>query len=115
MNSTSNKLGRAIARYRQAVGLSVYECARRAGVTKTILLYWERGDRTPKAPNLQRLATVLGIDFEELFELAGYAAPDPPELPIYLRRQEKLTKGEAERVARYIARIKGGQRAKRDR
>lgn len=115
MNSTSNKLGRAIARYRQGAGLSVYECARRAGVTKTILLYWERGDRTPKAPNLQRLARALGVDFEDLFALAGYSAPDLPELPIYLRKSERLTQGEAERVARYVERIKKqkrGQRAK---
>lgn len=119
MNSTSNKLGRAITRHRKAAGLSVYECARRAEVTDTTLLYWERGDRTPKAPNLQRLATALAIDFEDLFAAAGYSTPGHlPELPVYLRQKLSLTGPETERVERYVARIakqKRGQRAKRDR
>jgi transcriptional regulator with XRE-family HTH domain len=118
MKSASNKLGRAITRYRRAAGLSMSECARKAGVSKSLLLYWEEGTRTPKAPNLQRLARALGVDFEDLFELAGYATPGHlPELPVYLRQKERLNQGEAERVARYVARIKqqGGGRAKRDR
>lgn len=114
MTSTSNKLGRAITRYRKAAGLSVYECARKARVPKTNLLYWESGERTPKAPNLQRLARTLGIDFEELFELAGYSPSGHlPELPVFLRKQERLTQNEAERVARYVERIKRQKKGKR--
>ncbi|MGH3428662.1 MAG: helix-turn-helix domain-containing protein, partial [Mycobacteriales bacterium] len=105
-------------RYRKAAGLSVYECARQAGIPKTNLLYWESGERTPKAPNLQRLASALGIDFEELFELAGFSSVSLTDLPVYLRKQEKLTKDETERVARYVERIKQQKRrshGKRDR
>jgi transcriptional regulator with XRE-family HTH domain len=116
MTPTSNRLGRAITRYRKAAGLSVYECARQAGIPKTNLLYWESGERTPKASNLQRLARALGVDFEDLFALAGYSTPgNLPELPIYLRRKLSLTGSETERVARYVERIKKqkrGQRAK---
>lgn len=118
MVTSSNKLGRALTRYRTAAGLSLSDCARRAGISKTNLLYWERGERTPKAPNLQRLARTLGVDFEDLFELAGYAPGHLPELPVFLRKKEKLTKGETERVARYVERIKQHKRrshGKRDR
>ncbi len=113
MKSTPNKLGRAITRHRKAAGLSAYECARKAGVTKTILLYWESGKRTPKAPNLQRLARALGIDFEELFAAAGYSTSGHlPELPVFLRQKLSLTKSETERVERYVERI-AKQKARR--
>lgn len=120
MTSTPTKLGRTITRYRKAAGLSLHECARRVGVSHAVLLYWEAGKRIPKAPNLQRLATVLCVDFEDLFAAAGYAAPGHlPELPVYLRQKLSLTGSETERVARYVERIarqkKGGRRAKRDR
>jgi len=119
MVTRGNKLGRALTRHREAAGLSLSDCARKVGVVKSVLHGWESGKRTPKAPNLQRLARTLGVDFEELFELAGYGTPGHlPELPVYLRRKEKLTRDETERVARYVARLKGQkrrQRAQRDR
>lgn len=118
MTVRSNKLGRALGRYREAAGLSLSDCARKVGVVKSVMHNWESGERTPKAPNLQRLAHVLGIPFEDLFELAGYGATDLPDLPVYLRKKERLSRDETERVARYVKRIKQQKRrahAKRDR
>lgn len=97
--------------------MSISECARKLGIAKSILHYWETGERTPKAPNLQRFAAVVDVDFEELFVLAGYSPGKLPELPLYLRKKLDLTEGEAERVERYVTRIakqKRGRRAKRD-
>ncbi len=108
MNTVSVQLGRAITRYREAAGLSLRECARSAKVAPATLSYWERGEWVPKAQHLQRLAVVLGVDFEDLFALAGYTTPNSlPALPIYLRKKHRLTKSDAERVERYIERIKG--------
>jgi transcriptional regulator with XRE-family HTH domain len=113
MSPTSNKLGRAITRHRKAAGLSISECAGKVGVAKSILHYWETGERVPKAPNLQRLAAVVGVDFEELFDLAGYAPGKMPEFPLYLRKTFNLNESEAERVGRYVERIR--QQKKRQR
>lgn len=112
-------LGKTITRHREAAGLSIGECARRTKVAKSLLLYWERDEKVPTPASVQRLASVLAVDFESLFVLAGHAAPgNLPGLPTYLRKKHNLSKSDTERVERYVARIKaqkGGRRAKRDR
>jgi transcriptional regulator with XRE-family HTH domain len=112
MSAASPRLGPAITRYRQAAGLTLEDCARRAKVAPATLFYWERGERMPKAPHLQRLAVVLDVDFEELSTLAGYGMSGLPALPTYLRKKHRLSRSEAERVERYVERIKG-QKARR--
>lgn len=87
--------------------MTLEECARRTKVSLATLYYWEQGQRLPKAPHLQRLAVVLGVDFEELSTLAGYGMTGLPALPVYLRKKHRLSRSEAERVEHYIQRIKG--------
>ncbi len=56
------------------------------GVTKSNVHYWESGEGLPNANVLQPLAEVLGVSYEDLFALAGYASPQglPGPAP-YLR------------------------------
>lgn len=80
----------------------------------------ERGEfKLPKPDTLQRIARALEVDFEELFELAGYDAPGLPEVPVYLRRKfDDLSEEGAAKVERYIERVRkqeGGDGAKRRR
>lgn len=118
----ARKLAAAIRRHRKAKGLTQPELAAAVGVPASTIYRLERGEfRAPKPEKLQRIARVLDVEFEELFELAGYAAPELPEVPVYLRRKfDDLSDDGLARVERYIEQVrkqeaKGGSDAKRGR
>lgn len=119
--STANakKVAAAIRRHRKAKGLSQPELAAAVGVPDSTIYRLERGEfKLPKPEKLQRIARALDIEFEELFELAGYDSPSLPEVPVYLRRKLDLSDEGQARVERYIERIRkqeGGGGAKRRR
>jgi transcriptional regulator with XRE-family HTH domain len=102
----TDQLGAFIRRHREAAGLKPAHLAKQMRVTRSMVLYWERGERTPEPESLQKLATALRVDFEDLSALAGYGV-GMPGLQLYLRKKHRLTKSDAERVERYIERIKG--------
>lgn len=120
--STANakKLGAAIKRHRKAKGLTQPALAAAIGVPDSTIYRLERGEFTAPSPEkLQRIARTLDVEFEELFELAGYATPGLPAVPVYLRRKfDDLSDEGATKVERYIERIRkqeGGGDAERDR
>jgi transcriptional regulator with XRE-family HTH domain len=108
--STANakKLGAAIKRHRKAKGLTQPALAKAVGVPPSTIYRLERGEfKLPKAEKLQRIARALDVEFEELFEIAGYEAPGLPEVPVYLRRKfDDLSDEDLAKVERYIARIR---------
>jgi transcriptional regulator with XRE-family HTH domain len=113
--SNMKKLGAAISRYRKAKGLTQPQLAEAVGVPKSTMLRIERGEfAAPSAEKLLRISRALDVDFEELFALAGYETPDPPALPVYLRRKFDLSDDAQARVERYIEqqikKDKGGER-----
>jgi HTH-type transcriptional regulator, competence development regulator len=66
-------LGGQLALVRQARGQSLKLVATRAGISPAYLHKLERGGvRHPSPPVLTRLASALGVDYEQLMELAGY-------------------------------------------
>lgn len=119
--STRNakKLGRFIAKRRQERGLSQEKLGAIVGLPGSTIFRLERGEfKAPSPEKLQRLARALEVDFEDLFTLAGYATPELPGLPVFLRRKfDDLSDEEVERVERYVEKLrkqepKGGGRAK---
>jgi transcriptional regulator with XRE-family HTH domain len=108
--STTNakKLAAAIKRHRKAKGLSQYALAAAVGVPDSTIYRIERGEfKLPRPDTLQRIARALDVEFEELFELAGYDAPGLPEVPVYLRRKfDDMSEEGAAKVERYIERIR---------
>jgi transcriptional regulator with XRE-family HTH domain len=122
--STANakKLGAAIKRHRKAKGLTQPALAEAIGVPPSTIYRLERGEfKLPKPEKLQRIARALDVEFEELFEVAGYEAPGLPEVPVYLRRKfDDLSDDGLAKVERYIERVrnqetKGGAGGKRGR
>lgn len=120
--STANakKLAAAIRRHRKAKGLTQPQLAAAIGVPDSTIYRMELGEfKLPKPEKLQRIARALDVEFEELFQLAGYDSPGLPEVPVYLRRKfEDISDDGAAKVERYIERIRkqeGGGDAKRDR
>lgn len=116
----AKKLGHFIAARRTEQGLSQEKLGALAGLPGSTIFRLERGEfKAPSPEKLQRLAGALEVDFEDLFTLAGYQAPEGlPGLPVYLRRKfDDLSDEEVERVERYVERLrkpeaKGGSRAK---
>ena len=119
-SADARKLGAAIRRHRKAKKLSQPELAKAVAVPDSTIYRLERGEfKVPRPEKLQRIAKALDVEFEDLYELAGYATPGLPEVPVYLRRKfEDLSDEGATKVERYIERIRkqeGGSDAKRDR
>jgi transcriptional regulator with XRE-family HTH domain len=115
----AKKLGAAIKRYRKARGLSQERLGKAVKLPASTILRLERGEfKAPSPEKLQRIAGALEVEFEELFELAGYATPEPPEVLVYLRRKG-LSEDDAVKGARYVEGLmkqqQGGGRAKRGR
>src|SRR5437588_4988766 len=104
--ANSRKVGNAIKRYRKKKKLTQPELAAAIGVPDSTIYRLERGEfKLPKPDTLQRIARALDVDFEELFELAGYDAPGLPEVPVYLRRKLNLSADAQPKVERYIERV----------
>ncbi len=75
-----------IAARRKERGLSMAQVAEQAGVPKASVHYWEAGQVLPKAEVLEPLARALGVSYEDLFALGGYARPtELPAFTPYLR------------------------------
>ena len=75
----SKSLGHEIQQVRQLRGLSLSAAARPAGVSPAYIQKLERDEVDSPSPHrLQRLAEVLGVDYADLFALAGYPIPIAP-------------------------------------
>jgi HTH-type transcriptional regulator, competence development regulator len=115
-------LGDELHKVRQLKGLSLRAVAEPAGVSPTYLHKLERGEvKAPSPHRLQRLAHALGLDYADLFFLAGYdrpeknpsargrqsTAPVPLSAKGSLLRQafqseEQVSDDELEQLARYL-------------
>lgn len=86
MSPAQRQLAAFITKHRKERGLSMAALAEQVGVTKSNVHYWESGEGVPKGSVLEPLAQALGVSYEDLFALAGYAHPvGLPEPAPYLR------------------------------
>jgi len=122
LTANARKLGAFIKRHRTQRGLSQEKLGAEVGLPASTILRLERGEfKAPSPEKLQRLAGALGVEFEDLFTLAGYATPGVPGLPVYLRRKfDDLSDDDVAKVERYVKRLrthdaKGGGDARRGR
>jgi len=67
--------GAVLLRLREAAGMSAYELAKRAGLTRQAISFLETGDREPSWATVQRLAKALGLSCEA-FEDEGLVLPE---------------------------------------
>jgi transcriptional regulator with XRE-family HTH domain len=105
---TSDEVGDAIQRAREAKGWTLRQLAEQTDIDFGYIGRLERGEiRRPGAGQLQRLANALDVDIEDFYGLAGYLAPKGlPGLPAYLRAKYDIPADAAERVERYLTRLK---------
>lgn len=74
-NTENKDFGRLIRQQRVLIPLTLYELALKSGVSPSHLGRMERGERSPSAVVLQKIARPLKFDVNELFVLAGYLPP----------------------------------------
>ena len=80
MNDTQN-LGSLIKRQRIRIGLTLPVLAAKSGVSATHLSRIEKAQRYPSVNVLRKIAEPLGLDEQELFNLAGYLPQSTQCLP----------------------------------
>lgn len=83
----SARLGTLLTSRRKAVGLSIPEVSRRAGIDRGTLWRIEKGMiHNPKAENLQSIGEVLDIPASDLFTTVGWVPSQQlPTIRPYLR------------------------------
>jgi transcriptional regulator with XRE-family HTH domain len=77
----SQRIAARVRELRAARRLSLEQAARRSGVSRSMISLIERGESSPTAVVLERLATGLGATLASLFDPPA-AAPRPPRGPI---------------------------------
>lgn len=126
-------LGSEIRKVRELRGLSLNAAATPAGFSATYLQKLERDQvESPSPHRLHRLAEALGLDYADLFRLAGYPLPSSarthdgeadslvdtagePDSGSLLRKAfqspEFITDEELDHVAHYLAFLRNQRRA----
>jgi transcriptional regulator with XRE-family HTH domain len=88
--------GKTLQRLIDEAGMSSYELARRAGLTRQAISYLMTGDREPTWDTVQRLAKALGLDCSA-FEDAGLELPEyTPGKPGRKRKSAEAPADQAE-------------------
>jgi len=105
------RLGEFIQQRRLQAGLSLRRLGELSGMSAAYLLKTERGDiKQPSPHHLQRLASQLGCEYEDLAALAGYSLPQGlPTLPVYLRtKYDDLSDEELRQVVSFVDFLRQG-------
>jgi transcriptional regulator with XRE-family HTH domain len=78
MNETQN-LGSIVSRQRNRLGLTLLDLSKKSGVSVSHLGRIENAQRYPSTNVLRKIAKPLGLDENELFNLAGYLPGEKPK------------------------------------
>ncbi len=104
----TRSLGTLIRQAREAKGMSLRQLADALYLHYSYVSRLERDAfRKPSPEVLQRIATLLDIDRDDLFALAGYLAPEHlPRFHPYLRAKYRMDDHVAQRLCDYFDRLK---------
>lgn len=84
----NHRIARRIRELRLAHGLSLEAIAKKTGVSRSMISVIERGESSPTAVVLEKLASGLGVTLAGLFEeQVAYGTPPPP----IARRRDQTT------------------------
>ena len=73
----NDRIGKRVRALRAASGLSLDALAARCGVSRSMISLIERGESSPTAVVLEKLATGLGVPLASLFDAPAAAADEP--------------------------------------
>ena len=114
MNEAEN-LGSLIKRQRTRIGLTLLALSAKSGVSPTHLSRIERAQRYPSTNVLRKIAQPLGLEEQELFNLAGYLPSEQPMSPDQERHRLRAELdillnrviADTNRIKRIIQQLKG--------
>lgn len=66
---------------RKRRGWTQEELAEAAGVGRSTIIRWEKGETRPEPQQLRAVANVLGIPLEEAYAATGWWPPEPGDTP----------------------------------
>ena len=88
---STETLGERLRRFRQARGLTQAELARRVGISRRMMAYYEIQGGSPSSELLRKLADVLDVAMDVLAGRQETRKPlSPPESPRLLKRLKRL-------------------------
>lgn len=88
MQDVNRRIGNRIKELRSAHGLSLEALASQSGVSRSMISLIERGESSPTAAVLEKLATGLGVPLASLFGGGGDIPDDPLAVPISRRADQ---------------------------
>lgn len=77
VSEVNQRIAERVRDLRSAVGLSLDGLASRSGVSRSMISLIERGESSPTAVVLDKLATALGVTMASMFERGGIASEVP--------------------------------------
>lgn len=89
LSDLNQRIAERVRELRAAKALSLEALAARSGVSRSMISLIERGESSPTAVVLERLATGLGVMLASLFDAPAAQAPANPISPV-ARRAEQL-------------------------
>lgn len=100
-------LAELLTQLRFDAGLSMYELAKRSGVSRGQLSRMESGEaRHPASATLQRLARVLNVEPEEFYDAAWQDIGGPlPSPAVYFRSKYRLNPRQIAEIEQSIERM----------
>lgn len=101
MVDAASRLGERVRTYREALGYTMSDLAKKSGVSRSYLYQVESGTSSPTREKLSALATALGVKITDLFGIDADESTDgdiPDSLADY-SRQAHLPPGDVEMLA----------------
>src|SRR5438128_8949280 len=94
VSDLNQRIAERVRELRAAHGLSLDALAGKSGVTRSMISLIERGESSPTAVVLEKLAAGLGVVLGSLFD-APAAAPEAPSGPVARRDDQPQRQGPA--------------------
>ncbi len=103
-SDVERRLGRQVASYRKAAGLTQEAVAERAKVAPETISRLERGSTVPSLKTLERVAEAMGVALKDLFELGTGRTRKAAALDALVRQLSNASPGDVDLV-RELAKV----------
>ena len=105
-SSPAPYFGRRLAAFRAAKGLTQYQLAEALGITRNLVVYYERAAKNPSLETVQKIADFFGVTVGEMLNDTAPALPAKPgpaaQIVQLAERAAKLPRSEQKVVIKML-------------